>query len=137
MTSEDVSVSKTVLVIDDDILMADLIREILIEDGHRVCVANDGQAGVDMALEVKPDLILMDITMPGLDGYQATEKLKQSEAVKDVPVIFLTGKSPIEDGGRAFAYGGVSYLMKPFTNQQIRDVVRLSIGPVEALEGES
>ncbi|UCD62603.1 MAG: response regulator [Candidatus Zixiibacteriota bacterium] len=131
MTSATTEKKRTILVIDDDIPMTDLIREILIIDGHRVCIANDGLTGIRLAGEVQPDLILMDITMPVIDGYRTTEQLKKLPGLKDIPVVFLTGRSAADDAGRAFACGGASYLLKPFTNQQIRDLVRLTLEPGE------
>jgi CheY-like chemotaxis protein len=119
-----------VLVIDDDAMMTDLIKEILIDDGHDVHIANDGHTGVRMAGEVKPDLVLMDITMPGLDGYEATKLIKQVPELREIPIVFLTGRTNLEDSNRAFAHGGVSYVRKPFTCQQIKDLVKLALAAV-------
>jgi CheY-like chemotaxis protein len=104
-----------------------VIQAVLSREGYRVHLAHDGAEGVKLASQVQPDLIIMDITMPGMDGYEATERLKQDPKLADVPIIFLTGKSASEDGGRAFAKGGVSYVRKPFTSQQLRDLVALAM----------
>lgn len=119
--------SGTVLVIDDDSLMTDLIKEILSDDGHEVHIANDGHTGVSMAEQLVPDLVLMDIAMPGLDGYEATKMIKKIPALSTIPIVFLTGRSAAEDAGRAFANGGATYVQKPFTCQQIKDLVRLAL----------
>ena len=117
----------TILVIDDEEAVTGVIDAVLSKAGYRVHVARDGVQGVDLANRVKPDLIIMDITMPGMDGYEATERLKQIPALANIPIIFLTGKSASEDGGRAFAKGGVSFVLKPFTGQQLRDLVALAM----------
>jgi CheY-like chemotaxis protein len=121
--------SKTgiILVIDDEEAVTGVIQAVLSREGYRVHLAHDGAEGVKLASQVQPDLIIMDITMPGMDGYEATERLKQDPKLADVPIIFLTGKSASEDGGRAFAKGGVSYVRKPFTSQQLRDLVALAM----------
>ncbi|MFQ5453757.1 MAG: PleD family two-component system response regulator [Candidatus Zixiibacteriota bacterium] len=120
----------TILVIDDEEIITDLIQNILSKEGYQVHKANDGINGEKLAKELRPDLILMDITMPGMNGYKVTERIKSNPELKDIPVIFLTGKSPNEDGGKAFAVGGVTYMVKPFTNQQLKDLVRLAIESV-------
>lgn len=120
----------TILVVDDEQPIAELIRKVLAQEGHNAHTANTGAEAVRKAAELKPDMIIMDITMPEMDGYEATEKIKGSEALKDVPVIFLTGKSAQEDGGRAFARGGTAYVRKPFSNAQIRDLVNLTLQSV-------
>ena len=86
-----------------------------------------GSEAVRTASDLKPDLIVMDITMPEMDGYEATARIKEDPALKETPVIFLTGKSVEEDAGRAFAQGGLTFVCKPFSNQQIRDLVNLTL----------
>ena len=120
----------TILVVEDEQPIADLIQKILAKEGHNVHTACTGAEGVRKAIELKPNLIMMDITMPEMDGYEATQQIKANESLKDVPVIFLTGKSAQEDGGRAFARGGVAYVRKPFSNVQIRDLVDLTLQSV-------
>ncbi|KAA3636713.1 MAG: response regulator [Calditrichaeota bacterium] len=117
--------NQKILVIDDDTTIVDLIKSILTKEGYPVFTANNGKDGLVKAGEIQPDLILMDITMPDMDGYQATEEIKKNPKLTDVPVVFLTGKSASEDGGKAFATGGAGYVRKPFNNQQLRDLVNL------------
>ena len=127
MTLDGLNENKIILVIDDDKTITSLIRTILEKEGYTVQSANDGIVGVEMAQSIKPDLILMDITMPGIDGYEATKKIKHNPGTRDIPIIFLTGKSASEDGGKAFAMGGVSFMRKPFQPQQLKDLVRLAL----------
>jgi len=131
MSPDTSSKTRTILVIDDEKVVTGSIQAILSKEGYQVYLAHDGKEGVDLACQVNPDLILMDITMPGLDGYQATEHLKQIPALKNVPIIFLTGKSASEDGGMAFAKGGVSFVRKPFSGKQLRDLVELALQSLE------
>jgi CheY-like chemotaxis protein len=120
-----------VLVVDDDTDIGDLIAMVLKSDGYTVFQAMNGNDGLSRAREVKPNLILMDITMPDMDGYEATRQMKADRDLRDIPVIFLTGKSASEDGGRAFATGGLTYMRKPFTNQQLRDLVMLAMQSIK------
>lgn len=116
-----------ILVVDDDPAISGLIVAILGKEGYDVTVANNGAVGVDLAAKEHPKLILMDITMPDMDGYEATRQIKATPALKDTPVIFLTGRSASEDGGRAFGSGGLTFMRKPFTAQQLKDLVALAV----------
>lgn len=127
MNENETKGSGKVLVIDDDLTITDLVKTVLSRDGYQVFVANCGEQGITLAGEVAPNLILMDITMPDIDGYEATKQLKSNPKLQRIPVIFLTGKSASEDGGRAFASGGLTYVRKPFTNQQLKDLVALAM----------
>ncbi|MBK7143274.1 MAG: response regulator [bacterium] len=118
---------KKILVVDDDPAISGLISAILGKDGYSVIVANCGSDGVRKAGEEHPKLVLMDITMPDMDGYEATRLIKSAPDMKDIPVIFLTGRSASEDGGRAFTSGGLTFMRKPFTAQQLRDLVSLAV----------
>ncbi|HVP06525.1 MAG TPA: response regulator [Candidatus Acidoferrum sp.] len=117
----------TILVVDDEDAITGLMSAILTKEGYTVHIAGNGVDGVASASQCKPDIIFMDITMPDMDGYQATSQIKQNPALKDIPIIFLSGKSASEDGGRSFATGGLTYMRKPFTSQQLRDMVTLTL----------
>jgi CheY-like chemotaxis protein len=116
-----------ILVVDDDPAISGLIATILGKDGYQVAVAHSGVEGVQKAEELHPHLILMDISMPDMDGYEATTQIKNKPDLKATPVIFLTGRSASEDGGRAFGSGGLTFMRKPFTAQQLRDLVSLAV----------
>ncbi len=121
----------TILVIDDETAVTGAIKAILSKDGYQVYTAHTGTEGITLASEVKPSLIILDITMPDLDGYEVAEQIHQNPATKETPIIFLTGKSASEDGGKAFAKGGVSFVCKPFTGKQLRDLVTLAMQSLE------
>jgi twitching motility two-component system response regulator PilH len=116
---------RTILIVDDEPLMRDVLKRMLLKQDHLVLTADGGEEAVSLCLEHRPDLILMDILMPDMDGYEATARIKRLAGMADVPVIFLSGKDQTADGGRSSAVGGSVYLCKPFKENQIRDVVNL------------
>ena len=117
----------TILVIDDEEIITSLLKDILGSHGHQVYTGNSVREAVEMAQKVNPDLIIMDIVMPDLDGYQTIDLIKQNQTLKDIPIIFLTGRTAREDGGQAFAKGAASFVRKPFSNDQIKDLVALAL----------
>lgn len=127
MTETDPGVNGTILVVDDEEVIVDLLRDILEREGYKVYCGRSGREAVEIAMKIHPDLIIMDIVMPDLDGYGATELIKQNPSMQDVPVIFLTGRSAREDGGQTFATGGTSFVRKPFKHRQIKDLVKLTM----------
>ena len=123
--SEDRKLNKRILIIDDDEVITGLIQALLSKEGYTVYTANNGIDGEKMAAEHVPHLIFMDISMPGQDGYETTENIKNVQSLSEIPVVFLTGQSAGEDNGKAFAKGGVSFVCKPFQNQQLTSLVSL------------
>lgn len=119
MTAEE----KRILVADDDPVILRLIQVNLELEGYQVLTANNGQEAVDMATAELPDLVILDIMMPRLDGYQACEQLKSAEATKQIPVIFLSAKAQQGDIEKGKSYGVVDYLTKPFDPSDLLDVV--------------
>ena len=120
-----------ILVIDDDETITDLVKTVLSSDGHDVVCANSGAEGLQQASDLHPDLIFVDITMPDLTGYEVTEHLKAKPDLANTPIIYLTGRSASEDGGRSFATGGLAYIRKPFVPKQLRDLVALTLQSIE------
>lgn len=116
-----------ILVIDDEESVTGVIEAVLVREGYEVHIAADGVSGIALASEIRPDMVFMDITMPEMDGYEAATKIRQDPLLSEVPIIFLTGKSPDEDSGEAFRHGGTSYIRKPFSGRQIRDLVKLTM----------
>lgn len=103
----------TLLVIDDEPDNLHLAAEILRDQGLELVSAPDGATGLRLAATLRPDLILLDIRMPGLDGFQVCERLKTDPATRSIPVIFLSALDHYEDKARGFAAGGVDYVTKP------------------------
>lgn len=96
-----------------------VIERALSKRGFEVHCANDGDQALEMLLEVQPDVILLDVMMPGVSGFAVCERLKRSEATAGIPIIFLTGKSSTEDIVRGFRVGGVDYITKPFHPEEL------------------
>ena len=127
MNSDNHSKPARILVVDDDESVRLVIAAVLSRSGYTVSVAENGREGLEQAEKTVPDLILMDISMPEMDGYEATRHLKQHPDLNHVPVVFLSGRSVSEDRGRSFAHGGLTYLKKPFHPQQLKDLVVLTL----------
>jgi CheY-like chemotaxis protein len=104
---------KKVLVIEDNEKNLYLMKFILEKMGHRIIEARDGAAGVELACEEKPDLILMDIQLPVMDGYEATRKIRAQEDTKDIPIIAITSYAMVGDKEKTLAAGCTAYVEKP------------------------
>ncbi len=104
---------KKVLVIEDNETNLYLMRTILQKLGHHVIEARDGFSGVDLAQAEIPDLILMDIQLPGLDGYGATKKIRAIEVTKEIPIIAITSYAMVGDREKILAAGCTAYIEKP------------------------
>jgi CheY-like chemotaxis protein len=108
----------TILIVEDDELMARLYRKVFSFEGYNVEMAGDGQAGIDKAREVKPDLILLDVMMPRLNGLEALGQLKTDPKTKAIPVIMLTNLAGQQDTQKALAKGAVKYIIKSENDPQ-------------------
>ena len=115
---------KKVLVFEDNETNLYLMRTILQKLGHQVIEAQDGFTGVDLAQAEIPDLILMDIQLPGLDGYGATRKLRSIEATKDIPIIAITSYAMIGDREKILAAGCTAYIEKPIDPESFIDELK-------------
>ncbi|MHB8111260.1 MAG: hybrid sensor histidine kinase/response regulator [Syntrophorhabdaceae bacterium] len=112
--------SQNILVIDDQLENLQLLTKMLEKQGYTVRPVTNGKMAL-MAAELEPpDLVLLDINMPGMDGYQVCQQFKQIEKLKDIPVIFLTASDQTLDKVRAFNTGGVDYITKPFQLEEVR-----------------
>lgn len=111
--------SASILIVDDTVENLRLLYSILSERGHEVRPATSGRLALEAAASHPPDAILLDINMPGLDGYEVCRRLKQSEALRDVPVIFLTAMAETADKVKGFAAGGADYIVKPFQVEEV------------------
>jgi len=109
----------TILVIDDDSLFCEFLKLLLEDFGYRMIQAAQGADGVELCLQEEPDLILLDINLPDLDGPQVCRRLKAEPKLKDIPVIFLSGLLDPTEKLKAFSAGGVDYITKPFEGQEL------------------
>ena len=104
---------KKILVVDDSPTDQQFLRELLTKKGYQVLSASGGEEGITKARTLQPDLILMDVVMPGLNGFQATRQLSQDEATKDIPVIICTTKQQETDRFWGLKQGARDYVTKP------------------------
>ena len=124
MNELDVTERATLLVVDDMPETLTLMSGLL-KDDYKVKIANDGEKALKIAAsDSPPNLILLDIMMPGMDGYEVCRRLKENEGTKDIPVIFITSKSDTEGEAKGFDLGAVDYITKPFVHQIVLARVR-------------
>ncbi|RPI54086.1 MAG: response regulator, partial [Chloroflexi bacterium] len=108
-----------ILVVEDEVASAHLLNYILSSGGHQVRVAYDGIQALELVERSRPDLILLDVMMPGLNGFQVCERLKADETTRDTPVLFLSALSEVDDKIRAFSAGATDYITKPFHAKEV------------------
>ena len=107
---------RKVVVVEDDINIAELLRIYLEKDGFAVTVSHDGAEGLRLAEELKPDLVMLDIMLPGMDGWQVCKRLRQTSKV---PIIMLTAKGETEDKVQGLEMGADDYIVKPFEVKEL------------------
>ena len=118
------NMSKKILFIEDEFALQRTIGELLRKEGYEVFSSLDGKSGVEIAKKEKPDLILLDLILPHLSGFEVLEELKKEESTKEIPVIVLTNLEGLEDVQRALELGALFYLVKSnYTPQEIVEKV--------------
>jgi DNA-binding response OmpR family regulator len=130
-----------VLVIDDEPPIRLLCRVNLEAEGMEVLEAADGPSGLDQARREHPDVVLLDVMMPGLDGWRVAEHLLDDERTKSIPIVFLTARAEFRDRARGLDIGGVDYVTKPFNPLELAPLVRdllerIARGERDELRGE-
>ncbi|CAN2043648.1 hypothetical protein GMMP1_1160034 [Candidatus Magnetomoraceae bacterium gMMP-1] len=113
-----------VLIVDDTLTNIQVLAPMLLEEGYELIFSNDGYEALDQVDACHPDLILLDIIMPNLDGYETCKRLKASEKTSNIPIIFLTAKREPEDIVKGFELGAADYVTKPFNTTEILARVR-------------
>ncbi len=113
-----------ILVVDDNPTNIDVLYDFLSDLGYEVLVAEDGVGALERVSFIRPDLILLDIMMPGIDGYEVARRLQREPSTLDIPVIFITALGNLSDKVKGFEVGGVDYITKPFQNQEVLARVR-------------
>ena len=131
----------TVLVIDDEAPIRLLCRVNLEAEGMDVLEAADGPSGLEQARDEPPDVVLLDVMMPGLDGWRVAEELLEDERTSEIPIIFLTARAEFRDRARGLDIGGVDYVTKPFNPLELAPLVRdllarIDRGERDELRGE-
>lgn len=108
-----------ILIIDDTISIINMVKTALLSENYQVLVATSGTKGIQSAILAQPDLILLDILMPEMDGYEAAEKLKENEKTQNIPIIFMSALSDTFDKVKAFQTGAVDYITKPINVDEL------------------
>jgi DNA-binding response OmpR family regulator len=126
--------SKRILVIDDQPDIRLMCRVNLALEGYEVIEAPDGEAGLDMVFSEQPDLVLLDVMMPGLDGWTVIENVKNDPRTAHIPVVLLTARVQREDEIRGWRSGASDYLAKPFNPSTLSEVVRRALSPADESE---
>ena len=135
------TVATRVLVIDDEAPIRLLCRVNLEAEGMEVLEAADGPSGLDTAREATPDVVLLDVMMPGLDGWRVAEQLLEDDRTSEIPIIFLTARAEFRDRARGLDIGGIDYVTKPFNPLDLAPLVRrllerIDRGERDELRGE-
>jgi two-component system alkaline phosphatase synthesis response regulator PhoP len=123
-----------VLVIDDEAPIRLLCRVNLEAEGMEVLEAADGPSGLAKAKSRRPDVILLDVMMPGLDGWRVAEELLEDPTTQEIPIVFLTARAEFRDRARGLDIGGIDYVTKPFNPVELAPLVRELLGRLEAGE---
>lgn len=117
-----------ILVVDDSPTETHVLRTMLEKHGYEVRVAEDGETGMDIARREKPDLILMDIVMPGVNGFQATRKLSKDPETSAIPIVMISTKDQDTDRIWAKRQGAQDYISKPATEGELLDKIKSALG---------
>ena len=123
-----------VLIVEDDDMLQEILAERLTLRGYEVVVADNGQVGIDLALAQNPDIILMDMRLPVLDGWAATQKLKAQPETRMIPVIALTAHSLVGDREESLAAGCDEYEPKPVNFERLLRKIELLVGSETRIE---
>jgi two-component system alkaline phosphatase synthesis response regulator PhoP len=130
-----------VLIIDDEAPIRLLCRVNLETEGMEVLEAADGESGIETARKERPDVILLDVMMPRLDGWDVADQLLEKESTREIPIIFLTARAEVRDRARGLDIGGVEYVTKPFNPLELAPLIealmeRIERGERDQLRGE-
>ncbi|KKT26180.1 MAG: Response regulator receiver protein [Parcubacteria group bacterium GW2011_GWA2_43_9b] len=112
---------KTILLVEDEPTLQKTLSLALTQEGYEVKSALDGEIGLRLARESKPDIVLLDLILPKMDGFEVLDELKKDEATKNIPVIVLTNLESTQDIEKALALGATNYLVK--ANYDLKDVI--------------
>jgi len=117
--TQDKKYKGTILIVDDNPANLGILMEYLLDSGFETLIAQDGEGAINQAEYARPDIILLDIMMPGIDGFETCQKLKENPITKDIPIIFMSALSELENKVRGFSTGGVDYITKPFQQEEV------------------
>ncbi|MDO6426038.1 MULTISPECIES: response regulator [Thalassotalea] len=116
----DDQLTSSILIVDDSSTNIRVICNQIKELGHKIHIAKDGVQALKLLTEIKPTMILMDISMPNMDGFECCKRIKQSKSRRDIPVLIISGSNDEKDMRRALNVGASAYMTKPIDAQQLR-----------------
>lgn len=119
---------KKILLVDDSEMILQLEQMMLQQDCYEVVLARDGQEGVNKALELKPDLILMDVIMPKLDGFEAVKRLRRHPDTSRVPIVMVTSQAEAKSMEAGYECGASDYIIKPIDSMELVAKVKNLLG---------
>ncbi len=122
----------SILIVDDEKTNLDVLNHIL-KNEYTIYVAKSGELALKRAVEDQPDLILLDIIMPDMSGYEVLKELKENDSTRNIPVIFITGLASAQDEEKGFLLGAVDYIIKPFNNAIVKSRVRTHLKIVQQM----
>ena len=108
-----------ILIVDDSTETIDIIRPVLEDEKYEVIVATSGEKAIRRAMQTAPDLILLDVVMPGIDGFETCLRLKAIKSTRDIPIIFMTALTATRDKIKGFEAGGIDYVTKPMNIEEV------------------
>jgi len=117
--SVDTTDKGVILIVDDTPTNLEVLLDFLEDSGFKVLVAEDGESAIEGAEYSPPDLILLDVIMPGIDGFETCRRLKTNQATQDIPVIFMTALTETVDKVRGLSLGAVDYITKPLQHEEV------------------
>ena len=120
---------KTILIVDDELSILVPLQFLMEKEGYLSKLAQSGKEAIEKIAELRPDLILLDIMLPDLDGYEIYQMIRQRTEWESIRVIFLTAKNRDADMAKGIAMGADAYITKPFSNTQLVEKIRELIGP--------
>ena len=116
--------NKKILIIDDDKGLLKLLATSLTTNGFTILTAESGEDGLDMAQKQRPDLVILDVLLPGIKGREVCARLKKSEQTKNIPVIFLTSKKSLDDLMAEMEMGALTHFTKPVDSKKLLDEIK-------------
>lgn len=121
--------NKTILLVEDDTMIGSIYKAKFEADGFNVLIALDGASGLALAKKEKPDIIMLDVILPGLDGFSVLEEVKKDKTTKNIPVIMLTNLGTEDDKAKGHKMGALDYLVKAsLTPGQVSDIIKKALG---------
>jgi DNA-binding response OmpR family regulator len=116
---------KTILLVEDDAVISSMYKAKFEGDGFKVFISQDGVSGLAQAKKEKPDIVMLDIILPGLDGFSVLEEIKKDQAIKAIPVLMLTNLGTEEDRAKGHSLGAADYLIKAsLTPAEVSDKIK-------------